>query len=253
MAAPFAYHEPQPVADLSDCHFYHATDLPGIGEIPGHWDLRAVIEDYLGRFDFAGKRALDVGTASGFLTFEMERRGAEVVSFDVATSSQWNAVPYVGIEDPVDLALTMERLRNAYWLSHAKHGSQARVGYGSIYELPAELGAFDVVVLGMILGHLRDPLGGLHAASRLSREWMIVTNQLFDAEQPMAVLMPSREHVEHRAFWGLSVECVRRMLGIVGFEVVRVVESKPICHYPGRVGPEACRALVARRIAGVSV
>jgi hypothetical protein len=34
--------------------------------------LRKTIDDYLGHFDFRGKRALDVGAASGF-TFEMEK------------------------------------------------------------------------------------------------------------------------------------------------------------------------------------
>jgi predicted nicotinamide N-methyase len=38
------------------------------------------VDPYLGNFDFVGKRVLDVGAASGFLTFEMEKRGAEVVA-----------------------------------------------------------------------------------------------------------------------------------------------------------------------------
>ena len=53
-------------------------DLPGLKKVGKGWDLRKTIDAYLGHFDFRGKRALDVGTASGFLTFEMERRGSGV-------------------------------------------------------------------------------------------------------------------------------------------------------------------------------
>ena len=40
--------------------------------------------EYFGGHDFADERVLDIGTASGALAFEMERRGAsEVVRFDL--------------------------------------------------------------------------------------------------------------------------------------------------------------------------
>jgi 2-polyprenyl-3-methyl-5-hydroxy-6-metoxy-1,4-benzoquinol methylase len=78
----FKYAEPLHVKNVAECYFYHHMDLPGLKEVGKGWDLRKTIDDYLGHFDFRGKRVLDVGTASGFLTFEMEKRGAEVVSFD---------------------------------------------------------------------------------------------------------------------------------------------------------------------------
>ncbi len=79
---------------VDECFFYHHMDLPGVGEVGKGWDLRETIDDYLGHFDFRGKRVLDVGTASGFLTFEMEKRGAEVVSFDMASRTQRQLVPF---------------------------------------------------------------------------------------------------------------------------------------------------------------
>lgn len=59
-----------------------------------HWDLRPAIDEYLRRFDFRGKRALDVRAASGYLTFEMEKRGASVVSFDLSDGGDWDCVPF---------------------------------------------------------------------------------------------------------------------------------------------------------------
>ena len=55
----------------------------GVGKIIGLWDLRQTVDDYLGRIDFAGKRVLEIGPASGFLTIEMERRGADVVAVEL--------------------------------------------------------------------------------------------------------------------------------------------------------------------------
>ena len=75
------------MTDVDECYFYHHMDLPGLDEVGKGWDLRETINEYLGGYDFRGKRVLDVGTASGFLTFEMEKRGAEVVSFDMASST----------------------------------------------------------------------------------------------------------------------------------------------------------------------
>jgi hypothetical protein len=66
--SPIQYATPLVVDDLAQCHFYHRMDIPGVGEVGGQWDLRDCVREYLGNYDFNGKRALDVGTASGFLT-----------------------------------------------------------------------------------------------------------------------------------------------------------------------------------------
>ena len=50
--------------------------------LPGAWDLRGHEPAYLGGVDVAGKRVLELGPATGYLTFYMERMGAEVVSFE---------------------------------------------------------------------------------------------------------------------------------------------------------------------------
>jgi hypothetical protein len=87
------FKSPRSVRDVAECAFYHYMDLPGIGQVGDHWDLRPTIDEYLGRFDFRGKRALDVGAASGYLTFEMEKRGASVVSFDLSDGGDGAATP----------------------------------------------------------------------------------------------------------------------------------------------------------------
>ena len=51
----------------------------------------------------------------------------------------------------------IDPLRNGYWLAHRLLNSRARVYYGDIYNIPDEIGQFDVVFLGMVLPHLREP------------------------------------------------------------------------------------------------
>jgi len=56
-------------ADLSDFVWYHAVELPDGQVLPGAWDLRGHEEAYLGGVDVAGKRVLELGPATGYLTF----------------------------------------------------------------------------------------------------------------------------------------------------------------------------------------
>ena len=86
---------PRKVEDVADCYFYHTMELPGRGVIEGRdWDLRGRVDEYLGNVDFAGQRVLEIGPASGFLTFEMEKRGADVISVEVTDEHGWDFVPY---------------------------------------------------------------------------------------------------------------------------------------------------------------
>jgi hypothetical protein len=106
--------------DLSDYNFYHTIDLPGFGTMMGQWDLRPGIDRYLGDVRFGGKRVLDVGCANGFLSFHLERCGAEVVSFDMDENQEWDIVPYSGLNIDKFVADKKDRVRklnNAYRLA----------------------------------------------------------------------------------------------------------------------------------------
>ena len=70
------------ITEISDCYFYHTIDLPGHGIIKDEWDLRTGLDSYLGHIQLTGKRVLEIGTANGFLCFEMEKRGAEMVAVE---------------------------------------------------------------------------------------------------------------------------------------------------------------------------
>lgn len=138
------FSKPLIVNSLDDCHFCHTIDIPGIGVVTGAWDLREGVYDYLDKFDFSGRRVLEIGPASGFLTFYMEKHGAEVVCVDlpVEENYSWDYVPRSGLDfDDISRTRTEQilKIRNAFWLCHAKFQSKAKVHYGSAYDLPTEL------------------------------------------------------------------------------------------------------------------
>ena len=81
------YITPKKNIDINDCRFYHTFNFDGKDKINAKWDLTNCIDDYLSNFDFKGKRVIDIGSASGYLSFEMEKKGADVVSFDMPDGS----------------------------------------------------------------------------------------------------------------------------------------------------------------------
>lgn len=256
------YAEPRLVQDTNDCFFYHKMQLPDAGEVGVSWDVRPCIDDYLGQCDFQGKRVLDVGTASGYLTFEIEKRGADVVSFDMPSADNWNFVPHFKAGDVSNLRAVRgdshRKLQNAYWYAHRQLNSNAKAYYGDIYQLPEQLGNFDVVVMGMVVTHVRDPFQAIHSAARLSKDLVVITNQVpkmswwkrLRGKRPQVNFIPSMQDEIVDAWWFLPPKCIERMLGAIGFEVIRTTESYPECVTKTRTGVERCVSIVARRIGG---
>lgn len=248
------YVTPRIVENPDDCNFYHAMTLPGLGEVGREWDLRDNIGDYLGNVDFSGKRVLDVGTASGFLTFEMERRGADVVSFDMKSGRQWNLVPHYKLEPNREsmfdhIAKMHERLQNAYWYAHRALGSNAKAFYGDVYDISESIGKFDIVLFGMILSHLRDPFQALYSGTRLSTDTVIVTNQTRRDAAPASHFLPnSQNENQNRGWWSFTDGCIEQMLGVLGFVVESKTRQDYKCIAPNQVPVHTCTTFVARRI-----
>jgi SAM-dependent methyltransferase len=258
MGADFKYAEPHHVTNIDECRFYHHMDLPGLGEVGKGWDLRKTIDEYLGGFDFRGKRVLDVGTASGFLTFEMEKRGAEVVSFDMASAAQWHLVPFRAegfdfAKAQANMETDVAPIRKAYWLAHRLLKSRARVYYGDIYSIPDEIGQFDAVFLGMVLPHLREPFYALAQTARLSRDAVIITQQAPKDQAPIAYFIPNArmnpDTIEtYAAWWVFSEGCFREMLQVLGFKIESVTWKGHMCTGRHPAAPEECMTMVARRV-----
>ena len=122
------YAAPRDITDIRECFFYHTVELPNHGLMRGEWDLRGGVDSYLGGAVLAGKRVLEIGTANGFLCFEMEKRGAEVVAYDLSEEDEWDIVPYGGIITPEmsqSRRALIKKINNAWWLTHRLNGIQS--------------------------------------------------------------------------------------------------------------------------------
>jgi hypothetical protein len=221
-----SFERPWDVNDVGHCIFYHTMELPGIGTVQGEWDLREGVAVYLGNMSFAGKTVLEVGPASGFVTFWMERMGARVTAVDVDDQTAWDCVPQHGLNAKQMIANRrsgMRLLKNGFWFAHRLHRSSARVLYSNVYDLPAGLDHFDVGVLALTLLHLRDPLSALTKCAE-HVDALIVT-ELLSAElarEPVCRLLPTRQNGIWDTWWSISPAFIVQFLEVLGFQRIDI-------------------------------
>jgi len=229
------------LATLADGYFYHSIDLPGLPTIAGAWDLRPNVDSYLGGVTLAGKRVLEVGAANGFLSFEMERRGAEVVPYDLSPEILGDIMLPPGparSEFEPQYRAVVAGLNRAWWHAHRAFGSTLTLNHGTAYAIPEKLGEVDVTTFGSILLHLRDPYSALASAAQRTRECIVVTDLFlppFNEGWTLGkLLQPLRSETSAAAvesamifnpslsrdpctWWNLSPGAIRNLLTAVGF------------------------------------
>ena len=203
-----------------DHSWYHCVDLaPGVAT-PGWIDLRPVVGRPPLPADMTGLRAFDIGTYDGFWAFEMERRGASVVAIDI------DEIP------PPDTP-EANRHRIAVEAAGRAPGTGFRVlkdflGSGverrsvNVYDLTSQSvdGPVDVVFLGAMLLHLRNPVGALERVRSVLRPG----GQLVLFEPVDVKLSRKREalarflaHDTTWTWWYPNVTCLRQWVETAGF------------------------------------
>lgn len=211
-------------------NWYHVIDLPHGIQTPGRIDLRGEIDEYGLPDDMRGMRALDVATFDGFLAFEMERRGAEVVAADLARGSQadWPARmrEYLTPEHDVKLGAGFE-------LAKELLGSRVERRAVSVYDLsPETVGTFDLVLISDLLQHLRDPARALEAAySVVGRGGCLVLAEVYEpALEPFGrPFFELRNNIRYT--WSFpSTAALKRMLSVAGFLSVEEVSRPQLAH-----------------------
>ena len=218
-------HRPAPRFD--DCQFYHSVGLPGLGLVRGYWDLRPTVDAYLGGFDFAGRSVLEIGPASGFLSFHMERAGARVTAIEPPMERLWDAVPMPHFDLEAwrrQFSAAIDGVRNSFWYLHHHYRSTVRLVEADAERLDADLGDFDVGLLAAVLLHCRSPMSILEGCARRVRRTLIVT-ELYDAtlgERPVCQLLPRPDVPQVDTWWSLSPAFVVNALGLLGFADARV-------------------------------
>jgi hypothetical protein len=148
---------------------------------------RLIRDAYLGNVDFRNKRVLEIGPASGFFSFYMEREGAEVISLELGRgqpSGGLGKTPDLQSfdSDPVDVS--RKRRNNSFWFAHRAFNSKVRVVYGNVYETPAAIGPVHIATFGNVL---------------------LFLPRARDLSEP------------GRTWWGLSPGIVKLFLAVLGF------------------------------------
>lgn len=210
-------------------------DLPQFGLQNGHWDLRQDVDKYLGQQSFQGKTVVDVGTASGFLCFEMEKRGANVIAFDRLlgdATDDVGLIPFYNyearfgrtLEQAIETRTERQRkLQRSFWLSHRLLRSNARLYCGNAYAAPSGIGPVDYCFFGCILLHLRDPLLALSSFAGITRERIIITDNREDIgasneAHPLMFLRANKDDLGNAGtWWYITPALLQQYLGILGF------------------------------------
>jgi tRNA (mo5U34)-methyltransferase len=171
--------------------------------------------------DLRGARALDIGCNAGFYTFELARRGADVLAIDVDAhylrQARW-ARGELGLEDRVEFR---------------------QLGVYDLARLDEE--PFDVVLFLGVLYHLRHPLLALDLVAERTAGTLVVQTLTLPGEERLGT--PGDLDIEHRdrmresgwptmAFiehelagdptnwWAPDAACVEAMLRTSGMELV---------------------------------
>jgi tRNA (mo5U34)-methyltransferase len=203
--------------------WYHTMELaPGV-VTPGWFDTRGARSSVPLRARLDGMRCLDVGTFDGFWAFEMERRGAaEVVAIDVldVRRADW---PVTAVAETIERLERRHAQGSGFEIAADALGSRVKRLDLSVYELdPMRVGTFDVVYLGSLLIHLRDPVSALERVRAVCRGELVCVDAydvgltLLHPRRPVAAL----DGIGRPWWWEANLAGLQRMIESAGFRVV---------------------------------
>ncbi len=160
---------------LTNTGLYHSFRLPDGRTLKGAMTLEFLqsrVDSFQLPEDLRHKRVLDIGPWDGFMTFEMERRGAEVMAID-----------YVDLD-------TFRAIYRAF-------NSRADYRKMDVYELDARrVGYFDIVLCLGVLYHLKHPLLALEKICAITQDVCIVETVVIDGEEWLEGWRPPLPYAE---------------------------------------------------------
>jgi tRNA (mo5U34)-methyltransferase len=198
-------------AEWVDRGWWHSFELPDGKVIEGVCNLSG-LKNRIAQFpisqDLRGKRVLDIGAWDGWYSFEMERRGAEVLAIDNWDNPRFHQM-------------------------HAMLDSRVEYRQIDMYELtPERVGRFDIVLFMGVLYHLKHPLLALERVCALTTDMAAVDSFILREEHRPGQRVDERpvmEFYETNEFGGQtdnwvapSLACLQAFCRTAGFARVEL-------------------------------
>lgn len=215
--------------------WYHTIDLGNGIVTPGAYDHRPYLRYYGLPKNLSGKTALDIGAASGYFSFELERRGASVTATDLP---EWMAHDFGPRYQPDQTPeQARQYLREPFDFAKEVLGSQVVKREMTVYEIsPQTIGLFDLVFCGSVLLHLTDPMRALFHIQSVTRGTAIIATMI--SRDPGSE--PVAEFVGHHrgdAWWIPNCAALEAMVQSAGFKGWNWVSDFELKYADGSPGP----------------
>ena len=196
--------------------WYHTLDLGNGNLTPGIYDHRRYLRFYGIPDDLSGKKVLDVGTASGFFAFEMEKRGAEVTATELKKWQDHDFGPLYVPDKPIKALQSY--LHEPFDLAKRIFRSKVKKKKINVYQLsPKSIGIFDITFCSSVLLHLRDPVKALWRIRTVTKEMAVIATGIHQGSErePMAFFMGNRGG---DTWWLPNKACLEAMVEGAGFK-----------------------------------
>lgn len=224
--------------------WYHAYYFDNGYEVHGDYNPGLNIADFDLPKDMTGMKVLDIGPAAGWFAFYFEQLGAEVTvvetrgycDFDTYGLYRYEPVPADRAADRLDeqgRPIYFGPASAALWAMKDLLKSKIRFVNARVYEVTPELfngEKFDLVFMGSLLCHLRDPIGALRAARSVCGGRLITSSPLWqdDTLPYPAMFLPHMEvGGDAISWWWPNSRCYKHWFLAAGFtdvDVSRVVD-----------------------------
>ena len=182
--------------------WWHSFELPDGRVIRGMNPLE-ILKQRIAQFpipsDLNGKRVLDIGAWDGWFSFEMERRGAEVVAVDCWDNPRFREM-------------------------HSIYSSRVEYVQMDAMEIgPETVGRFDIVLFLGVLYHLKHPLLALEKVCSVTKDMaaidsFVLRDGLDPAAQPVLEFYETDEMEGQTDNWvAPNLACLMAMCRTAGF------------------------------------
>lgn len=203
------------IKEISSLEWYHTIDFGNGLVTPGHYDHRPYLKYYGIPEDLRGKRVIDIGAASGFFSFEFERRGASVLATDLPEWFDHDFGPNYLPDKNADQGRTY--LHRPFELARQILGSKVERKKINIYDIsPETVGMFDIAFCGSVLLHLTDPIKALRRIASITKEFAIIATAI-DPRNSSLPLATFFGHYRGDAWWIPTRACLELMAASAGF------------------------------------